>query len=145
MDGIALDGLTDPFKGISMGDCAEKTVTDFGFDRESQDSYALTSYKRSIESISSGRFSNQIVPVEGVNADEEHTRFNEAKFRLLKPAFIKNTGTITAGNASKLNDGACAVSTSYVTKYWLRNNSCHSSNCLHWQGSWAVPTPRSNL
>lgn len=116
VDAISHDGLTDVFNKISMGLCAEKTANDFKVTREDQDNYCKTSYQRAISSISSGVYKEQIVPVviksktaeEHITEDEEPKKYNEAKISQLSPAFSK-TGTITAANASKINDGGCAV------------------------------------
>lgn len=116
VDAIIRDGLWDVYNNLHMGMCGDRCAEKYGFSREEQDTFAIESYKRAIEATQSGVFRDEIVPVEAkagktsvqVEADEEPTRFNEAKFRSLSPAFGK-TGTVTAGNASSINDGAAAV------------------------------------
>lgn len=120
LDGLAYDGLSgipllktvDAYDNVPMGLCAEKTVSDFKLSREIQDDYCITSYERTIDSIQSNRFVEEIVPVqvgtEMFSTDEEVKRYNKIKIPGLKPVFSK-TGTITAANSSKTNDGACAV------------------------------------
>lgn len=115
-DSMLRDALLDAFDGQHMGVCGDKTAARYGFTREQQDDYAIESYKRAIKAQQECIFSKEIVPVEirtrkgvtKVELDEEPQRFNEAKFRALKPAFSKD-GTVTAGNASSINDGAAAV------------------------------------
>lgn len=115
-DSILLDALMDPFADVHMGACADKLGDKFSFSREEQDDYAVESYKRALAAIESGAFKDEIVAVEApagrntieVSVDEEPQRFNEEKLRALRPAFGKE-GTVTAGNASSLNDGAAAV------------------------------------
>uniref|UniRef100_A0A914ZAI2 acetyl-CoA C-acetyltransferase n=1 Tax=Panagrolaimus superbus TaxID=310955 RepID=A0A914ZAI2_9BILA len=117
IDGIVNDGLTDAYDHIHMGVCAEKTAKELNISREEQDKYALGSYEKAAKAWKDGIFKAEIVPVNvktrkgtsTVDTDEEFTKINKEKFTQLKPAFIKENGTITAGNASSLNDGACAV------------------------------------
>lgn len=112
-DSMQFDGLTDPYSSKAMGTCAEICAKEFSFSREEQDNYAIESYTRSNRSIDSGHFKNEIVPVEIkgrkgsviVDTDEEPKSFNPEKMRTLRPAFDKE-GTITAANASTINDGA---------------------------------------
>lgn len=111
-DLVITDGLWDPYNNIHMGNCAEKTVRDFGITRQIQDEYAIESYKRAAAAWSSGRMEAEVVPVnvgKGVVADkdEEVEKIRIEKVASLKPAFDKN-GTITAVNSSKINDGAAA-------------------------------------
>ncbi|KAK9456047.1 Thiolase, N-terminal domain-containing protein [Dipodascopsis uninucleata] len=116
LDGIIKDGLWDVYDDIHMGNCGENTAKNFSLTREMQDTYALESYKRSIAAIDRGAFSKEIVPVEVksrgktimVTEDEEPKSANLEKLTSLRPAFDAE-GTITAGNASPLNDGASAV------------------------------------
>lgn len=116
IDGIQKDGLLDAYDGKIMGSCAEVCATDYKISREEQDDYAIMSYKRSAEAWASGKFKDEVVPVEVqskkgvvvVNEDEEYKNVNFDKVKQLKPAFEKN-GTITAANASTINDGAAAV------------------------------------
>ncbi|VDN59958.1 unnamed protein product [Dracunculus medinensis] len=115
-DGIVKDGLTDSYDNIHMGVCAEKTSTDFAISREEQDNYAIESYKRSAAAWN-GEIGAEIVHVEvktrkGINLvkiDEEFTKVDFEKLSTLRTVFKKENGTITAGNASTLNDGAAAV------------------------------------
>jgi acetyl-CoA C-acetyltransferase len=116
-DSMLRDALIDPFGGEHMGVYAERAAERYGFTREQQDDYAIESYRRAIRASEDGTFAREIAPVEVagrkgamtiVERDEEPARFNEAKFRQLSPAFAKN-GTITAGNASSINDGAAAA------------------------------------
>jgi acetyl-CoA C-acetyltransferase len=114
VDALVRDGLWDVYNNMHMGSCGELCATEYHFSREQQDDFAVTSFKRALAAATEGRFTSEILPVE-VNAgkqsvlvreDETPKRFNEEKLRKLKPAF---SGTITAGNASSLNDGAAAV------------------------------------
>ncbi len=116
-DSMLRDALLDAFDGQHMGVCADKAAAKYGFTREQQDDYAIESYKRAIKADTDGTFAREIAPVEIagrkgkvtiVDHDEEPARFNEEKFRALSPAFSKD-GTVTAGNASSINDGAAAV------------------------------------
>ncbi|KAL4472422.1 hypothetical protein ABPG74_018371 [Tetrahymena malaccensis] len=113
VDGLANDGLVDAYNKIAMGLCAEKTASDFQLTRELQDHYCITSYERTLAAMNSGKFADEIVPVkindkETVTQDEDPLKFKKEKIPVLKPAFSK-TGTITAANASKINDGACSI------------------------------------
>lgn len=112
-DLVITDGLWDIYNNIHMGRCAEKTNRDHGISRRHQDEYALESYKRAAEAWSSGRMlDGEVVPIiagkSAVEKDEEVDRLRVDKVASLKPAFEEN-GTITAANASKLNDGAAAL------------------------------------
>merc|ERR1712110_664 len=116
-DLIVHDGLTDAYGKFHMGMCAENTNKEQGITREAQDEYAPLSYKRSQAAWDSGKFDAEITPVTiagkrgkpdvVVNVDEEHTRADYSKFAKLRPAFDK-AGSVTAANASTLNDGASA-------------------------------------
>lgn len=122
LDAIAFDGLTDIYNGIAMGLCAEKTVGDLKIERSVQDEYCIGSYERSIAALREGRYSEEIIPIkvsdkEVVTEDEEYKKYVKEKIPLLKPVFSK-TGTITAGNASKINDGACSFSNTYFLTYF---------------------------
>ena len=117
IDGLVKDGLTDVYNKVHMGVCAEKCADEMSFSREEQDTFALTSYERSAAAWSAGKFSEEIVPVEipqrradaiVVAEDEEYTKINKEKFLKLRTVFKKD-GTVTAGNASTLNDGASAL------------------------------------
>lgn len=117
VDGMVKDGLTDVYNRVHMGVCAEKCATEYKFSREEQDNFAITSYKRSAAAWSEGKFDNEVVPVEVpqrkgdaliVNKDEEYSNVNMDKIPALAPVFDKD-GTVTAANASTLNDGASAL------------------------------------
>lgn len=116
-DGLVKDGLWDVYKDYHMGNAAELCATECKISREDQDAYALESYRRSKEAYAAGVFKNEIspvsVPVKGkdpvvISEDEEYKNLKADKVPTLKPAFVKD-GTVTAANASKLNDGAAAV------------------------------------
>ncbi len=117
VDGLVKDGLTDVYKDYPMGNAAELCAQTCNIDREAQDAYAIESYKRSQEATERGWFKNEIVPVTipqkkgpaiEVSRDEEPFNVKFDKIPELKPAFIKD-GTVTAANASTLNDGAAAL------------------------------------
>ena len=116
LDAIVRDGLQDPYKKYMMGNAGEVCAKHYSFSREDQDAYAISSYKRAQEAYANGYFKDEIVPVviaskKGdvtISEDEEYKKFDEAKVSALKPAFEKE-GTITAINASKINDGASAM------------------------------------
>lgn len=117
VDGLVKDGLTDVYNKVHMGVCAEICADEMNFSREAQDQFALTSYDRSAQAWKTGKFSEEIVPVEVpqrrgdaivVTEDEEYTKINKEKFLKLRTVF-KKEGTITAGNASTINDGASAL------------------------------------
>lgn len=116
-DSMLRDGLTDAFEGIHMGLTAEKVAEQFGISREEQDRFALQSQQKAAQAQKAGRFKDEIVPVkvkqrrsEMLFADDEHIRPDTTLGGLakLKPAFLQD-GTVTAGNASGINDGAAAV------------------------------------
>lgn len=116
-DGMQKDGLVDAYNKEAMGVCADACATEYGFSREDQDAFAIQSYKRSAEAWSSGKFDNEVVPVEVpqrrgepivVTTDEEFTNVKLEKIPALRPAFTKD-GTVTAANASTINDGAAAL------------------------------------
>jgi acetyl-CoA C-acetyltransferase len=116
-DGLVKDGLWDVYKDYHMGNAAELCATECKISREEQDAYALESYRRSVEAYKNGAFKDEIapisVPVRGkdpivVSEDEEYKNLKADKVPSLKPAFQKD-GTVTAANASKLNDGAAAL------------------------------------
>ena len=117
VDGMVKDGLTDVYGNVHMGLCAEKCATDNNISREEQDAFAIESYKRSAESWANGKFKNEVIPVEVpqrrgeniiISEDEEYKNVNLDKIPNLRPVFDKE-GTITAANASTLNDGASAL------------------------------------
>jgi acetyl-CoA C-acetyltransferase len=117
IDGLQYDGLTDTYNHCAMGVCADNTAKEMNISRKDQDDYAINSYKRSASSWSSGKFKDEVIPVEikdrkgnvtVFNEDEEYKSVNFEKIPSLKPAFAKD-GTVTAANASTLNDGASAL------------------------------------
>ena len=117
VDGLANDGLQDVYNQQMMGWCADLCAKEHGFSREAQDEFAINSYKKAAAAWASGKFDNEIVPVEILdrkgnvnvfNHDEEYKNVNFDKIPGLKPAFSKE-GTVTAANASTMNDGASAV------------------------------------
>ena len=115
IDGIIRDGLWDPYKDYHMGNAGELCSTTYKITREDQDNFAKESYTRAAKASEQGYFKKEIVPVEIagkttviVGEDEEYKKANFDKMGSLKPAFTKE-GTITAANASKINDGAAAV------------------------------------
>ncbi|MCB0508533.1 MAG: acetyl-CoA C-acyltransferase [Chitinophagales bacterium] len=116
LDAISRDGLQDPYKKYMMGNAGEVCARHYSFTREDQDAYAITSYKRAQDAYANNYFKDEIVPVTirsrkgdiTIAEDEEYKKFDESKVSALKPAFEKE-GTITAINASKINDGASAM------------------------------------
>jgi len=117
IDGVVFDGLWDPYKNCHMGNAGELCASTYGFSREDQDAYAIESYQRAAEAQKNGWFSAEIEPVSIaqrsgspliVTEDEDVTKVNFDKIPSLKPVFDKN-GTITAANASNINDGATAM------------------------------------
>jgi acetyl-CoA C-acetyltransferase len=116
IDGIVHDGLTDVYSNGLMGVCAETCATEHHFSREDQDTFAIESYTRSAKAWSEGRFNSEIAPVtistkKGdivINEDEEFKNVRFDKIPELRPVFKKD-GTVTAANASTINDGAAAV------------------------------------
>ena len=109
LDTILADGLTDAYDGRHMGRCAERCASDFGFGREQQDAYAVRSYQRARQAAGDGSFAAEIV-AKGLPlaADEGPDQVDFAKLPKLRPAFEEG-GTITAANASGINDGAAAL------------------------------------
>jgi acetyl-CoA C-acetyltransferase len=116
IDGLAKDGLTDVYGNFPMGNCAELCAKDMKFSREEQDAFAIESYKRSAAAWSAGKYKNEVVPVTVKTKkgdvefaeDEEYKNVNFEKIPTLKPVFQKD-GTVTAANASTMNDGAAAL------------------------------------
>ena len=115
VDGILKDGLWDPYKDYHMGNAGELCSTTYNITREDQDAFAKESYTRAANAWKNCYFSKEVVPVTiagkspvSVAEDEEYKKANFEKMPALKPAFTKD-GTITAANASKINDGAAAV------------------------------------
>lgn len=117
-DGLIKDGLTDVYDQIHMGNCAENTAKKYGITREMQDEYALLSYERAQAAWKAQAFKEEIAPVEvkgkkgttTIDTDEGYLDIKPEKISTLKPAFVRDgTGTVTAANASTLNDGASAL------------------------------------
>ncbi|WP_133273232.1 acetyl-CoA C-acyltransferase [Hymenobacter radiodurans] len=116
IDGLMKDGLWDPYNDYAMGNAAEHTAKEMGFTREQQDAFAIESYTRSANAAKAGKKKDEIIPITIENRgkttviedDEEYLKVDFAKVAGLKPAFTKD-GTVTAANASTLNDGAAAV------------------------------------
>ena len=116
-DGMQKDGLVDAYDKVAMGVCADACATKYGFSREDQDAYAIQSYQRSSEAWKSGKFSDEIIPVEIPQRrgapilmieDEEYKNVKMDKIPSLRAAFSKE-GTVTAANASTINDGGAAL------------------------------------
>ncbi|WP_347926227.1 acetyl-CoA C-acyltransferase [Pontimicrobium sp. SW4] len=116
-DGMQKDGLVDVYDGNAMGVCADACAFEYNFSREDQDAFAIQSYNRSAAAWEANKFSNEVVPVEVpqrrgepiiVSKDEEYTNVKIEKIPALRPAFTKD-GTVTAANASTINDGAAAL------------------------------------
>jgi len=117
IDGMQKDGLVDVYDQNAMGVCADACATEHDFSREDQDNFAIQSYKRSADASNGGKFKNEIIPVEVpqrrgepliVSEDEEFKNVKLEKIPNLRPAFTKE-GTVTAANASTINDGAAAL------------------------------------
>lgn len=117
IDGLTYDGLTDVYNHCAMGVCADNTAKEMNISRQDQDNYAINSYKRSAAAWAAGKFKDEIVGVELTDKkgnktvfaeDEEYKNVNFEKVPALKPVFTKD-GTVTAANASTLNDGASAL------------------------------------
>ena len=117
IDGLQKDGLVDVSNQEAMGVFAEKCATEYGCSREDQDSFAISSYKRSAKAWNEGKFNDEVVPVSVpqrrgepliISQDEEFKNVRMDKIPSLRPAFVKD-GTVTAANASTINDGAGAV------------------------------------
>lgn len=117
IDGLTYDGLTDVYNHCAMGVCADNTAKEMNISRQDQDNYAINSYKRSAAAWAAGKFKDEVVPVEIVdrkgnktlfNEDEEYKNVNFDKIPGLRPVFTKE-GTVTAANASTINDGASAL------------------------------------
>jgi acetyl-CoA C-acetyltransferase len=117
LDGLTFDGLTDVYNECAMGVCADNTAREMNISREEQDGYAIESYTRAEKAWKSGLFADEIAPVEIIGRkgevsvfkeDEEYKNVSFDKISGLKPVFTKD-GTVTAANASTINDGAAAV------------------------------------
>lgn len=116
-DGMQRDGLVDAYDKNAMGVCADACAIEYDFSREDQDAFAIQSYNRSAAAWDAGKFDSEVVPVEVpqrrgepivVSKDEEYTNVRMEKIPNLRPAFTKD-GTVTAANASTINDGAAAM------------------------------------
>ncbi|MGH2667396.1 acetyl-CoA C-acyltransferase [Flavobacterium sp.] len=130
IDGLLKDGLTDVYNNFHMGNAAEICVREYQITREEQDNYALSSYKKATEATQAGKFANEIIPI-GIptkngtimlTEDEDIYKIIPEKIGKLAPAFEEN-GTVTAANASNLNDAASAVllvSDEIAAKYQLK-------------------------
>lgn len=131
LDGITKDGLLDVYNNVPMGNCAELCAKEYAITREDQDNFAISSYEKSAKAWASGKFAEEIVPVSVpqrkgdpvlISEDEEYKNVVLDKIPGLRPAFEKE-GTITAANASTLNDGASALilaSKEAIEKYGLK-------------------------
>jgi acetyl-CoA C-acetyltransferase len=117
IDSTIYDGLWDPYDNVHMGTCGDAVAKKYGFDRAAQDAFAAESYRRARAASEGGKFKAEIVPVavpqrKGdpllIDQDEEPSRSDPSRFGSLRPAFSKD-GTVTAANASSLNDGAAAL------------------------------------
>ncbi len=117
IDGVAKDGLTDVYHNYAMGNAADLCAKECNISREAQDEFAIESYKRSAAAWAAGKFSDEVIPLQmtgrkgeaiTISEDEEYKSVNFEKVPQLKPVFSKE-GTVTAANASTMNDGAAAV------------------------------------
>ncbi len=117
IDGMQRDGLVDAYDQNAMGVCADACATEYKFSREDQDAYAIQSYERSAKAWSEGKYSDEVIPVSVpqrrgepiiISEDEEYKNVKMDKIPVLRPAFSKD-GTVTAANASTINDGAGAM------------------------------------
>ncbi|HTO36507.1 MAG TPA: acetyl-CoA C-acyltransferase [Flavobacterium sp.] len=117
IDGLQKDGLTDVYDQNAMGVCADLCATEYGITREEQDNFAIESYTRSAKAWDAGKFNSEVVPVEipqrrgepiVIGVDEEYTNVKLDRIPTLSAAFTKE-GTVTAANASTINDGAAAL------------------------------------
>ncbi|WP_442265837.1 acetyl-CoA C-acyltransferase [Tenacibaculum sp. ZS6-P6] len=116
-DGMQKDGLVDAYEQVAMGVCADECAVEYDFSREDQDNFAIESYNRSAKAWSEGKFADEVVPVEIpqrrgepviFSEDEEYKNVKMEKIPALRPAFTKE-GTVTAANASTINDGGAAL------------------------------------
>ncbi|WP_299710929.1 acetyl-CoA C-acyltransferase [uncultured Tenacibaculum sp.] len=116
-DGMQRDGLVDAYEQVAMGVCADECAVEYKFSREDQDNFAIESYNRSAKAWSEGKFADEVVPVEIpqrrgepviFSEDEEYKNVKMEKIPALRPAFTKE-GTVTAANASTINDGGAAL------------------------------------
>ncbi len=130
-DSMIMDGLWDPYNQQHMGNCAELCAREYQFSRQAQDEFAIESFKRALEAQKTGKFKSEITPVEiqgkkgevqKIDTDEGPSKVQFDKIPTLKPVFDKQ-GSVTAANASTINDGAAAVvlaSADYVKKHGLK-------------------------
>ncbi|CAM9016760.1 hypothetical protein WICANDRAFT_27319 [Wickerhamomyces anomalus NRRL Y-366-8] len=119
VDGLQRDGLADAYDGTAMGVSAEKCARDYNLSREDQDNFAIKSYQKSQKAHESGKFKNEITPVvipgfrgkpsTTVDVDEESYKLNVDKLKSARTVFQKENGTVTAANASPINDGGAAL------------------------------------
>ena len=116
-DGMQKDGLVDAYEKVAMGVCADECATEYNLSREDQDAFAIESYNRSAKAWNEGKFADEVVPVEIpqrrgepliFSEDEEYKAVKMEKIPALRPAFTKE-GTVTAANASTINDGGAAL------------------------------------
>ena len=116
-DGMQKDGLVDAYEQVAMGVCADECATEYNFSREDQDAFAIESYNRSAKAWADGKYKDEIVPVEIpqrrgepviFSEDEEYKNVKIEKIPALRAAFTKE-GTVTAANASTINDGGAAL------------------------------------
>jgi acetyl-CoA C-acetyltransferase len=158
LDGMIYDGLWDPYSDIHMGNCAEQCVAKYEFTREAQDAYAKQSYERAQRAVKEGAFKSEIEPVlipqrkgdpKVVDTDEEPFRGDPEKLATLRTAFQREGGTITAGNASTINDGAAAVllaSEAAVKKHNLKPLARIVGSATHSQDpTWFTTAPVSAI
>ncbi len=117
VDGMIFDGLWDPYKNVHMGNCGDKCAAEYKYSREAQDEFAKESFRKALSAQKEGQFAAEIEPVSVpqrkgdallIKDDEGPSKGDPSKFASLKPAFAKD-GTITAANASSINDGASAL------------------------------------
>ncbi|MCX8095842.1 MAG: acetyl-CoA C-acetyltransferase, partial [Caldisericia bacterium] len=125
-DTMLYDGLTDVYSNLHMGNCSEQVAKEKNISREEQDAFAIESYKRALNAQEKGLFKDEILPItvkdKIIDEDEEPKKVKFEKIPTLKPVFEKD-GTITAANASKLNDGAAILlvaSQEAVNKFGLK-------------------------
>ena len=119
VDGVLKDGLTDAYDNLHMGLAAEQCATEHTFSREDQDAYAIASYQKAQAAQAAGLFAAEITPIsvsggrgkpaKTVDSDDEVSNLNIDKLRAIRPAFLPTGGTVTAPNASPINDGASAL------------------------------------
>jgi acetyl-CoA C-acetyltransferase len=155
-DSMIKDGLWDPYNNLHMGSCAESCAKEFSIGREEQDRFSQSSYAKALEAQKTGKFDAEIVPVEVtvgknkqmVSVDEEPGASDLSKMVSLKPVFDKD-GTITAANASKINDGAAALvlaSGEYVKRHNLKPLAKIVSYAAHAQEpKWFTTAPVESI